>query len=126
MIDGKPVIVEGEVDKECCALCDAINDLPGVETIGSCCGHGRTPYAIWFRTTDLKYLPRLIYYFNFCHCGYANWKVIVRTDCAMSPVTFKIEGPTGEDAYKQAEDIAVRLRREATQERTYEESYPAV
>ena len=40
------------MDEECIALCDALNELPGVETFGSCCGHLKRPYMIWFNCTN--------------------------------------------------------------------------
>jgi len=29
-------------------LCLAMNKLPGIETLESCCGHGKSPFHIWF------------------------------------------------------------------------------
>ena len=40
------------MDKECVALCDALNELPDVETTESCCGHFENPYRIWLRTKN--------------------------------------------------------------------------
>ena len=96
------------VDKECVDLCMALNYLPGISTIESCCGHGERPYHIWFTTKYLRSLPRLLYWFARCHCGFYGWKIIVRTDCAMSPVTFMIEGPTG--AYEESYHIAKLIK----------------
>ena len=33
-----------DMDEECIALCVAMNKLPGISTIESCCGHGKYPY----------------------------------------------------------------------------------
>ena len=101
------------MDKECIKLCNAMNSLPGIHTIESCCGHNKTPYRIWFWTKNLKTLPRLLYYFDRCHCDFCNWKVLVTTDCGMSPVTFLIEGPIGNQAYSESKKIAELLREEA-------------
>jgi hypothetical protein len=102
-----------DMDKECIELCDAMNFLSDIRTIESCCGHNKTPYQIWFRAKNLKALPKLLYYFDGCHCGFYGWKVLVTTDCGMSPVTFCIEGPVGEQAYSESKKIAELLREEA-------------
>jgi hypothetical protein len=89
-----------------------MNNIPGIYTVESCCGHDATKYHIWFRAKRLKYLPRLLYYFDGCHCGYYGWRIIAKTDCGMSPVFFLVEGPIGEEAYKQANHIAELLEME--------------
>lgn len=95
---------EGTMDIECIPLCDAINKLPGLQTIDSCCGHNKKPFNIWFVAEDLKCLPALLYWFDSCHCGFGGWRILVTTDCAMSPVHFNIEGNIGE--YDEANIIA--------------------
>ena len=94
------------LDRECASLCNALNLLPGICTVESCCGHGEWPFRIWFVTKGLRYLPRLCYWFDGCHCGCYDWHVVVSTDCAMNPVTFRVEGPTGRRAFEEAEKIA--------------------
>jgi hypothetical protein len=103
----------GDMDKECARLCGAMNAISGVRTFESCCGHGRSKFRVWFLAESLKCLPRLLYYFDGCHCGFYGWKVVAETDCAMSPVTFCVEGPSGREAYEQAEQIAGLLEKEA-------------
>lgn len=95
-----------DYDKEVIVLCEALNKLPGIRTIESCYGHGSKPYRIWFLAKDLESLPALLYYFDGCHCGFYGWKVIATTDCAMSPVHFMIEGPSGKEAHEESEKIA--------------------
>ncbi len=102
-----------DIDKECISLCDAINLIPGIHTIESCCGHGEHPYRIWFKARNIKCLPRLLYWFDGCHCGHYGWKVLVKTDCGCSPATFLVEGPIGDQAYKESDHIAELLREEA-------------
>lgn len=106
----------GDIDVECVNLCDAMNLYPGIRTIESCCGHNENPFRLWFMADHLKDLPALIYWFAGCHCGFYNWKVQVTTDCGMSPVHFRIEGPQGEQGYKEADYIAGLLRRNALEE----------
>lgn len=102
----------GEMDQECVALCDAMNLFPGIQTVESCCGHGEMPYAIWFKAVDLLVLPPLLYWFDGCHCGFYGWRVIAKTDCGCSPVTFMVEGPMGEQAYHEAAEIAKLIQKE--------------
>lgn len=44
---------DGYMDKECIEIRNALNRLPGVETIESCCGHCKNPYRIWFESTNI-------------------------------------------------------------------------
>ena len=106
MKDRRHSVHTNSYDKECVALCKAINRFPGIRTTQSCCGHGETRYAIWFRVNNLEALPPLLYFFDGCHCGSYDWRVIVYTDCAMSPVVFEAEDPVGKKAYKEARVIA--------------------
>lgn len=94
------------MDKECIKLCHALNMLPGIKTFESCCGHGNSEYSIYFLAKSLKDLPQLVFWFDICHCGFYDWKIIAKTDCAMSPVSFVIKGPIGNEAYEQSEQIA--------------------
>ena len=99
-----------DMDAECVELCKALNAVPGVRTDSSCCGHGREPYRVWFTVDDLTDLPFVLYWFDGCHCGHYGWRVIVTTDCGMSPAVFRVEGPVGEESYEQANEIAALLK----------------
>jgi len=97
------------MDKECVALCDAINIVPGLQTIESCCGHGEWTFKIWLKVKSLEKLPVLLYFCDPCHIGF-RWTCTVETDCAMSPVTFVLESEcTGEEAYEQARKITEKV-----------------
>ena len=37
-----------DLDAACVSLFKAMNQLPGIITTESCCGHGRGPFHIWF------------------------------------------------------------------------------
>jgi hypothetical protein len=67
---------DGNMDPECVRLCRAMNGLPGIKTIESCCGHGEKPFRIWFMADKLESLPRLLYWFDSCHSG-CDWPVEV-------------------------------------------------
>lgn len=43
-----------DIDPECIPLCDALNDLPGVRTVASCCGHGESPFQILFVSDTIE------------------------------------------------------------------------
>ena len=57
------------MDEECIPICDALNELPGVTTFESCCGHLKRRYVVYLytdnlysmaviaRTFDRRYLP---------------------------------------------------------------------
>ena len=104
------VVLPTDMDRECIALCEAMNRLPGIETRNSCCGHNKYPYRIWFNARSLKALPRLLYWFDICHSGCPGWRVSVETDCAACPAFFVVEGPVGH--YEDAEKIAKLLEEE--------------
>jgi len=97
-----------DIDVECRLLVAAMNKFPGIETIESCCGHGERPLKIWFVADDLDVLPPLLYWTDVCHTGCGGWCVMVETDCAMSPVVFRLEGPVG--AFVDAETMAVKMQ----------------
>lgn len=42
----------GIMDFECVSLCMKLNELPGVETTESCCGHYKETYKIFFNCED--------------------------------------------------------------------------
>lgn len=93
-------------DTECQALVNALNTLPGIRTTESCCGHGEHPFWIWTEADDLDSLRPIAYYLAVCHCGFNGWRLVVTTDCAMAPVRFLVEGPTGAVGYMEADHIA--------------------
>lgn len=115
----KSLIAAG-VDKECMALCAALNQLDGITTVESCCGHGSKPYRIWFFAEEVNSLLPVLYWTDWCHCGYRDWEVKARTDCSMDHVSFMVEGPKGRRAYKEAFGIA-RLITEYVRRAQYED-----
>lgn len=94
------------MDPECIPLCTAINRLPGLHTYESCCGHGNHDFWVFLMADSLEALPPLAYYLDPCHCGRYNWQLIAYTDCAMSPIRFRLEGPPGPKGYEGADHIA--------------------
>ncbi len=95
------------LDPEVVELIEAMNKFPGVETISSCCGHGKDVFNIWFVVEDLEDLPELLYCVDVCHNGVYGWSVEVTTDCGASPVHFRLHSKSqGEMAYLEAIKIA--------------------
>ena len=47
------------IDREILNLCLALNLIPGIKTLSSCCGHGEGPINIFFKAENLKDLYRL-------------------------------------------------------------------
>jgi hypothetical protein len=97
-----------DLDPECLELCRAINALPGLTTIESCCGHGRPDHGfwIWLTADTISDLMPLSYQLDSCHSGYRGWELLVDTDCGHDPddVKFWLRGPVG--AYAEADAIA--------------------
>lgn len=75
------------MDQECIPLCDAINLIPGLHTIESCCGHGKAGMSIWLNPEEKTDLYAALYILALCindefgeddsqvfHC---HWKYVV-------------------------------------------------
>jgi len=103
-------MVNNEMDEECRGLCGVINrNLPGLQTIESCCGHRERKYHIWIHAKTIESLAPLAYYLMRCHGGSGDWNLIVRTDCGMSRPSFLLEGPIGEKAYEEAKQLTKKI-----------------
>lgn len=77
----------GRMDRECVALCDALNALPGITTYESCCGHGERPFWVFFFAASIEALAPI-------HRALEhNWHIqVCHLDCPYR-VTFLLEGP---------------------------------
>lgn len=102
------------MDKECIELCDAMNALPGIQTIESCCGHGNSPYRIYFRVAKdddrgLFFLTRCVD-MRYWKYGYL-WKIELCVGDVFKdyrlPIIYilKSDPIIGLDAYKQAHSL---------------------
>ena len=56
------IIPYEDIDEEIIDLCRAFNDIDGIETVESCCGHGKETCKIWFIVRDIKTLSRLCFH----------------------------------------------------------------
>jgi hypothetical protein len=101
-----------ELDDQVTKLVHAMNSLPGIKTVESCCGHEKGVLCIWFKAESLDALPDLLYWFDGCHTGVFGWVVEVVTDCAMHSVTFCAHSnAVGNQAYCEANIIAEAINR---------------
>jgi hypothetical protein len=111
MAQGKVWELPADLDPECRALCVALNKLPGIETYGSCCGHGRTPFFILFIAKRLTALPAVV---HATEIGWlqSEWRVKAVSRIDVSKVNFVLEGPIGgyRDAAAIAADIEAGIR----------------
>ena len=106
------------VDRECVNLCNAINEVPYLQTLSSCCGHGKASYNIWFMASRLSNLFILGRAINRRYCGFPDrrpttWLCPLSiSDTPERAVGFHLtSGETkGEKAYEEADIIAANIR----------------
>lgn len=107
--EGGGMKYQGQMDQECVPICDAINRIPGVQTIESCCGHAERPFSVDLYVSKLTHLPILLYYLDSCHVGF-DWTCKVYTGCAMWGVKWQVSSlVSGKEAYRQAQMIADKI-----------------
>jgi hypothetical protein len=103
------------MDVECVELCRAVNDVPGLRTTHSCCGHGKEPFRVWLEARnvrDLLVLGRAVDRRYTCvqtdDWRTHGWKLLADvTDSPEHPVWFTLESTdVGGEAYRQAALVA--------------------
>jgi tRNA(Phe) wybutosine-synthesizing methylase Tyw3 len=104
------MIYPDDMDKECINLCNALNSIKGIQTVESCCGHGKHGYWIFFHTKSFVALSKVAYYAMTCHSGASGWQVVANTDGRMKRYLFLLEGPSGD--YEGAEKIAKAIMKD--------------
>lgn len=77
-----------DMDLECVPLCNALNRLPGIVTVESCCGHGKEPFRIYFTVEKVEALHPLLSAIMF-----TPWRIHVNR--IERDIYFVLEGPTG-------------------------------
>lgn len=98
-----------DIDSEVIDICDALSCIPGVTTVGSCCGHGKSPLRVWISLRDplgAFFLSRCMSkrYWRYGH----QWSLAV-VDCSdrYPEASYMVQsGSVGEDAYAQATSLA--------------------
>lgn len=109
------------MDKECIKLCDALNRLPSVRTIESCCGHGTYNFTIYFYATDIRVinaLGRLMSHNYSPYCWYKDendeyhedWRIKLDICDSMDfnhDILFCLEGnKDNKNLFKEADEMA--------------------
>lgn len=101
------------MDPECVAFCAAMNAVPGITTLASCCGHGKDAFYVYFRAENIADLYLLAIALDPIYDGPKGWACAPVASCYdYSVVTFEItSGPNrGTVAYQQAQELAISLR----------------
>ena len=101
------------MDEEVRDLCDAMNSLPGIKTIGSCCGHSSSPLHISFYVTDSKeglfFLTRCMdkRYWKYGYLWKINLSIGDAYENGHLPIHYELTSGVivGGDAYEQAKNL---------------------
>lgn len=112
-------------DPEVVELCDALNMIPTVRTLESCCGHGKEPFLVWFTCTNMKFMWVLGRALDPRYGGAVGFQCVLDTGDKPGGPTFRCEsvlqlaeGKTtkkrlsdrGESSYKASKELAARIR----------------
>jgi hypothetical protein len=49
-----------DMDQECVRICNALNALPDINTISSCCGHNKQPFRVFFTAHTIEALRPIL------------------------------------------------------------------
>lgn len=74
MLQNKEFIMPKGIDHACVSLITRLNQIPGIETTESCCGHLKAPYMIFFQCNDFIQLGRLYRCVNRNYSD-GNWRI---------------------------------------------------
>lgn len=105
------------IDKECVKICDALNRLPSVRTMESCCGHGVGNFNIWFYATDVRVINAISRYYSTYRWYkdqndeyHENWKIKLDICDIMDvnhDILFWLEGnKDNPNLFKEADEMA--------------------
>ena len=83
MAKNKQSFFDEGIDPECVPLIVALNNLKGVETFESCCGHLTSPYMIFFNCNDLTSLAIIARTFD---ARYSDGKWVVELETSDTEV----------------------------------------
>lgn len=91
------------MDAECVKLCDALNGMPGIMTIDSCCGHGERPFFVTFAAASMDALRSVVEKID-----KTNWRIeaLFKRDTGL---LFKLIGGIGKSAYEEAQDLIRKI-----------------
>lgn len=102
---------DGAMDREVLPLCNALNSLPGITTISSCCGHGERRFSIIFTVGEsregLFFLARCVNsrYWRYGHLWHIELDIADAWDSKNLPIYYELHSGNvvGSTAYQQAE-----------------------
>jgi hypothetical protein len=98
-------------DKEVVKLCNALNEINGIRTFESCCGHGKKPFNVMFYASDMDKVCFVLSALNaMLQFGFMPWKCTVQVidlRCHFNLISQSV----GEDAYDEANAMADHLHR---------------
>src|ERR1700677_1998355 len=77
-----------DMDWECINICNALNELPGIQTTESCCGHGDHRFRVFFRAQTIGDLLPIVQ----CSSS-SDWWVETRWTNGNNTVLHMLEGP---------------------------------
>lgn len=124
---------EGKMDNEVLELCNAMNSLPGIYTIESCCGHGNDAFRIWFKV-ESKTQEGLFFLVRCTDRRYWEYGNLWKIELSVGDMFYNEKNPSlvpygtfdlpnelpiifmlhsgivmGEDAYKQAKSLVENM-----------------
>lgn len=101
-----------DIDQECIPLCEALNALDGVETYACCCGHGERRFVIHFELDEsVREAAAASEALERIHGALpvgGHWE-LRNANQPDRPGRRFVEGPMGDRAYSESEEIAARL-----------------
>jgi hypothetical protein len=108
--------IYGAVDIQCITILDAINSIPGLKTTNSCCGHGKNSFYTFISAEEpicfhplLTVLRKAKEVWN---CGIWHIELIgQRNDEPRNPANLLYSETMGEQAYKEANTIAMIINK---------------
>lgn len=80
-----------DMDPDCVPLCDALNNMMGIETSESCAGHGKRPFRVHFSAQDVNDLRPLLEAIDDDRDG--TWTVGAHWASGSDNIYFTLSGP---------------------------------
>ena len=115
------IVLPADMDKECIALCEALNELPHIETEESCCGHLRSPFRIWLRCSSFTYLAIIARAIDRRYSGtQKEWRIVSESSDLHPRFLFML---TSVEPYQTYEEMIIDTNRIITNIRYWRENF---
>jgi len=112
---------DANMDSEVIKLCNALNNLPGIITTESCCGHGTQPFKVWFRVDGrVDHLLQGLFFLTRCidrrYWKYGDqWSLSLSvgdtTKNGILPTEYLLKSTaTGNEAYGQVHSLLLNMK----------------